>query len=62
MALVATIKCTRVYSDKQMTDVKNSRIVFADGSWRDVKTGEVYTPALTTSASGGDITALKVGA
>ncbi len=42
MALIATINGKPVYSDKRMTAVVNDRVTFTDGSWCDVRTGEVH--------------------
>jgi hypothetical protein len=42
MALIATINGKPVYSDKRMRAVTNTRVTFADGSWCDVRTGEVH--------------------
>lgn len=39
--LVVTVNGTRVYSDKRMKSVVNTRVTFTDGSWCDVATGEV---------------------
>lgn len=38
---VATINGKGVYSDKQITDIVNTKVTFNDGSWCDVATGEV---------------------
>lgn len=40
-SLVATINGKKVYSDKEVQGVINSRINFTDGSWCDVETGQV---------------------
>ena len=38
---VATINRVNIFSDKQVTGVRNTRVTFADGSWCDVATGQV---------------------
>lgn len=38
---VATVDGKKVYSDKEMISVTNTRVSFSDGSWCDVATGEV---------------------
>lgn len=38
---VATINRKDIYSDKQMTGIVNTKVIFEDGSWCDVATGEV---------------------
>jgi hypothetical protein len=42
MALTANVNGKPVYSDKQMAAVVNTRVTFTDGSWCDVRTGEVH--------------------
>lgn len=39
--VIASINGVDVYSDKQVTDIVNTRINFSDGSWCDVSTGKV---------------------
>ena len=41
MRTVITVNGQAVYSDKQVSSIKNTRVNFADGSWCDVATGEV---------------------
>lgn len=41
MRPVATINGKDIYSDKQIRDVRNTRVTFDDTSWCDVSTGEV---------------------
>jgi hypothetical protein len=42
MALIANVNGKPVYSDKRMASINNNRITFSDGSWCNVKTGEVH--------------------
>jgi hypothetical protein len=42
MALIANINGKPVYSDKQLSAVTGSRVRFTDGSWCDVRTGDVH--------------------
>lgn len=57
---VATINGVKVYSDKQMSSIVNSRITFSDGSYADVSTGEVvnkghgYVSIGAPASSGGE--------
>src|SRR5687767_13622921 len=39
--LVATIYGRKVYSDKNVDSIINTRVTFTDGSWCDVATGQV---------------------
>lgn len=39
--LVATINSKKVYSDKTVDSIVNTRVNFADGSWCDVATGQI---------------------
>lgn len=41
MRPVASINGIDVFSDKELTGVRNTRVSFADGSWCDIATGEV---------------------
>ena len=41
MELVATVNGIRVYSDKELQNVSNTRLEFSDGSWCDVRTRQV---------------------
>ncbi len=38
---VATVNGRKVYSDKRVSSVQNTKITFSDGSWCDVATGQV---------------------
>lgn len=44
--LVATINGKKVYSDKNVSSVRNTKISFSDGSWCDVLTGEVVNEVM----------------
>jgi hypothetical protein len=41
VALVATVNGKKVYSDKSVLNIINTRIEFTDGSWCDARTGQV---------------------
>lgn len=56
---VATINRKDIYSDKQMTGIVNTKVIFKDGSWCDVATGEVVNKGvgyinIGTPTVGGD--------
>lgn len=42
MREVATVNGIKVYSNKNLSGISNTRLTFSDGSWCDVSTGEVF--------------------
>lgn len=61
--LVATINGRRVYSDKKMSSIVNSRVEFADGSWCDVGSGRIVNNGpgyISFDSSEGSATVEKV--